>query len=354
MRMTRKELVISQIEHIETTPVPYVLGFEEGCGIELKLDDYFGTSRWRAWLDNAVISLPVVSRKLVFDRRAEEWTDLYGSRWRPATHPSEPVEHALKEPSLKGFSLPKVDELIDGDWQDRALRQIGNDRDHFHVALCNGHFETMWLLRGFENSLTDMVLHVLFIEKLMEFLTDHFLQIVEKELEIPVDGVMFSDDWGYQEGVIMGAERWRKLFKPHLARLYGAVHKAGRFVITHCDGSIGDILPDLIEIGLDVYQSVQPEARNNSPYNLKREYGRDITFWGGLGSQALIPFGTPREIKDEVRKLCHRMGEGGGYILGPSKEFQPETPVENAAAVVEAFLEQSGRSPGSPTLRRGS
>jgi uroporphyrinogen decarboxylase len=113
-------------------------------------------------------------------------------------------------------------------------------------------------------------------------------------------------------------------------------------VLTHCCGSIEAILPDAIEIGLDVYQSVQPEARDTNPYELKRKYGEWITFWGGLGSQSTIPFGTPDEIRAEVAKLCREMGRGGGYILGPAKGLQPGTPTLNAAAVVEAFLQQAG------------
>jgi uroporphyrinogen decarboxylase len=113
-------------------------------------------------------------------------------------------------------------------------------------------------------------------------------------------------------------------------------------VLTHCCGSIEEILPDLIEIGLDVYQSVQPEAANSNPYDLKRKYGDRMTFWGGLGSQSTIPFGTPEGIRAEVARLCREMGRGGGYILSGSKHLQPETPTENAAAVVEAFLEQAG------------
>jgi len=99
-------------------------------------------------------------------------------------------------------------------------------------------------------------------------------------------------------------------------------------------------MPDIIEIGPDVLQSIQPEAMN--PYELKRKWGDKITLWGGLGSQSVIPFGTPDAILAEVRRLCEEMSPGGGYILGPAKALQPETPTENAAAVLEAFLLHSG------------
>ena len=124
--------------------------------------------------------------------------------------------------------------------------------------------------------------------------------------------------------------------------MYARVHEAGKYTLSHCCGSVADIMPDIIEIGLDVLESVQPEAKGMNPYELKRRYGSDITFWGGLGSQSTIPHGTLDEIKAEVTRLCREMGRGGGYILTSAKGLQPETPTENAAAVVEAFLAEAG------------
>ncbi|MBZ0309294.1 MAG: hypothetical protein K8I82_24730, partial [Anaerolineae bacterium] len=105
-------------------------------------------------------------------------------------------------------------------------------------------------------------------------------------------------------------------------------------------GNVVDVIPDAIEIGLDILESVQPEAMN--PYMLKRRFGDNIAFWGGLGSQSILPFGSPDEIHAEVQKLCQEMGRGGGYILAPAKPLQEDTSAVNSAAVVEAFLEQAG------------
>jgi len=99
-------------------------------------------------------------------------------------------------------------------------------------------------------------------------------------------------------------------------------------------------MPDIIEIGLDVLESVQPEAEGMYPYELKKKWGDKITFWGTLGSQSTIPFGTPEEIKNEVQKLYREMGKGGGYILAPAKPIQPGTPTENTVAIFEAFTNQ--------------
>ena len=100
-------------------------------------------------------------------------------------------------------------------------------------------------------------------------------------------------------------------------------------------------MADVIEIGLDVLESVQPEAADMNPYELKQKWGDRITFWGGLGSQSTIPFGTPEKIHGEVQRLCGEMAKSGGYILAPAKPLQPETPTANAVAVVEAFTNQA-------------
>jgi uroporphyrinogen decarboxylase len=109
----------------------------------------------------------------------------------------------------------------------------------------------------------------------------------------------------------------------------------------HCCGSSAAILGDIVEIGLDVLESVQPKAAGMSPYALKNAWGDRITFWGCLGSQSTIPRATPAEIRQEIRRLRSEMSRGGGYILAPAKPLRTETPTENAVAIVEEFLDNS-------------
>lgn len=342
MSMTQKERVIAQINHEETDRVPYHLMFDPGSNIEELLDKFYGSNSWRDKVDNAIYQLPLPSTGINLDLGLEKYTDAYGSEWRLDLRPFALEKPAITQPSLEGYTFPKVSDLFDEGFEANALRLIEEQKNSFVVAAYGfGLFERSWVLRGFENVLMDVVANLDFYEELLDKLLVHQLEILERLLLLPVDGIWFFDDWGFQQGVLIGAERWRKLFKPRYEKLYRRTHESGKYVLSHCCGAIEKILPDVIEIGLDVYQSVQPEARNNNPYDLKQKYGDKITFWGGLGSQNMIPFGSPAEIKEEVRHLCRDMSKGGGYILGPAKEIQPETPDVNVAAVVEAFLEQS-------------
>ena len=342
MALSPRDRVIAQIKHQETDYVPYAIGFEGD--VAERLDAHYGGRDWRDRIDNAVLHVPTPNL-VVEETGAASFTDPYGSVWRLDRRPFHLKTPVLREPSLDGFTFPDLDTYFTPAWKNEALRFIEQHDDHFLVAGFGfGLFERTWALRGFDSAMMDAAGDPAFYDELVEQVAVHQLDIIERLLELPLDGIWFSDDWGYQHGVLLGPERWRSVLKPRLARQYARVHEAGKTVLTHCCGSIADILPDLIEIGLDVYESVQPEARDNDPYALKARYGDRLTFWGGLGSQSTIPFGTPEEIKAEVRKLCREMGRGGGYILAPAKALQPETSTANAAAVVEAFLEQAGVS----------
>jgi len=269
--------------------------------------------------------------------------DAFGGLWRDDRRPWHLVEPALNTPSFEGYAWPAAEQLM-GDIQARvadARRACVAKADSLRIISIGwGLFEHSWRIRGFEEALTDAVIRPDFYGELLDRLADLFVAFVNVWADVPADAIMFGDDWGYQQGVILGPERWRTLIKPRWARVYEAVHAQGKIVISHCCGSIVDIMPDIVEIGLDVLESVQPEPRGMNPYELKRCWGDQITFWGALGSQSTIQFGSPKEIHAEVRRLCAEMGRGGGYILAPAKSLQPGTPLENAVAVVEAFTSQ--------------
>ena len=339
--MVPRDAVLEQIQHRETRPVPYTLGFEGD--IAERLDAYYGGAEWRARLTPYIATVGGIDT--VQQQRVDEAhvRDAFGGLWRDDRRPWHLVEPALNTPSFEGYAWPAAEQLM-GDIQARvadARRACVAKADSLQIISIGwGLFEHSWRIRGFEEALTDSVLRPDFYGELLDRLADLFVAFVNVWADVPADAIMFGDDWGYQQGVILGPERWRTLIKPRWARVYEAVHAQGKIVISHCCGSIVDIMPDIVEIGLDVLESVQPEPRGMNPYELKRCWGDQITFWGALGSQSTIQFGSPKEIDAEVRRLCAEMGRGGGYILAPAKSLQPGTPLENAVAVVEAFTSQ--------------
>ena len=336
--MIPKERVIAQLKHRETECIPYAHLDFEGDVAE-RLDGHYGGAAWRERICNHIRHVPGLRDGMPYGQ-GNSVRDPFGSVWRMDLRPFHLEEPGLKEPSFAGYHFPEVEDFLFQGWREASLAEIEKQQDCFLVVGFGfGLFERTWAIRGFENVLMDSLAEPAFYEGLVERVADLQLAIVGRLVTLPVDGIMFSDDWGDQRGVLLGPENWRRFLKPHLARMYDVVQQAGKYVLSHCCGHVTEIIPDLIEIGLDCLQSIQPEAMD--PYELKREYGREMVFWGGLGSQRTIPFGTPDEIRGEVAKLCRVMGKGGGYILGPAKGLQPETSTENAAAVVDAFLEQA-------------
>jgi uroporphyrinogen decarboxylase len=334
--MTLREIVLAQINHQETERIPYTLPFEESVGE--RLDEHFGSSAWRDQLVPYVATCGSIHSK---GREPVDEThnrDAFGTIWRTDEIPSVVSEPGLKEPSFDNYAFPSVDGFADPEALANIPAAVAEASERFtivHTGMC---LWQAWYVRGFEQTMMDCVLEEDFYAELLDRMTDLTLAFIDRCADFECDALMMGDDWGTQRGVMLGPERWRKLFKPRYARIFDAIHAQGKLAIMHCCGSAADIMGDIVEIGLDVLESVQPEAAGMNPYGLKELWGDKITFWGGLGSQHTIPFGTPDEIREEIRHLRSAMGTGGGYILAPAKPLRPETPTENAVAVVEEFL----------------
>ncbi len=310
--MKPRDYVLDQIHHRQSDPVPYnLILYPES---EDRIDAHYGCPDWRKRL------VPYIRKESPFATWPQEmidddhFSDIWGSIWQQGPNAFHMDRPALAEPTLTGYEFPNAD----------SFRVIG---------LGWGILERTWHIRGFENALMDSVAEPEFYEELLDRITDLFLAFVDEVSDLPADAIMFGDNWGYQNGVILGPDRWRKFIKPRWAKVYDAVHAQGKITISHCDGCVTDIMADIIDSGLDVLESVQPEAMD--PYELKAKWGDKITFWGGLGSQSTISLASPDELRAEIRRLRKEMGRGGGYILGPSKPPLANAPTENIVALLE-------------------
>jgi uroporphyrinogen decarboxylase len=332
-------MVYAAIRHQQPEETPYALGFEGDT--EALLDEYYGGQAWKLRLKRYFTTVAAVDTDLKRTIDDTHNQDAYGGIWRTDRLPWHLEKPPLERPSFEGYAFPTPETFYRPDWKEDGFKTCAENRGERFVigSLGWGLFERSWNLRGFTTILTDSVENPAFFEEVLDRILTLYLDFVDYTCDLPVDAILFGDDWGDQRGIILGPKRWRKFLKPRWAQIYAAVHRHGKIVMHHSCGSVADIIPDLIEIGVDVMESVQPEAAGMNPYELKRKWGQQITFMGCLGSQSTIPFGTPEQIQAEVRRLRTEMGRGGGYILSPAKPLQTGTPILNAAAVFEAFAE---------------
>jgi uroporphyrinogen decarboxylase len=336
--MKPRDIVLESLHHRQPPAIPYTLAIEDD--VADRLDAHYGGPHWRERMIPYIVGVGAVDtdKKETIDNTHNR--DPYGGIWRTDRLPWHLETPPLSQPSFEGYTFPSPEDFYRPDWKEQAHQTIAANPNSFIVGnLGWGLFERSWNLRSFENILMDAIEAPDFFDEALDRLMNLYLAFVEYTADLPVDGILFGDDWGDQRGIIIGPKRWRKFLKPRWAKIYAAVHRHGKIVMHHSCGSVADIMPDLIEIGMDVLESVQPEAAGMNPYELKRHWGDKICFWGALGSQSILPFGTPDEIKAEVRRLKAEVGRNGGYILAPAKPLQPETPTENAVAALEAFTE---------------
>lgn len=195
-------------------------------------------------------------------------------------------------------------------------------------------YERAWALMGMEDMLLNMALNVSATMKLFERIAEYNMTLLDRILTSDFDGVYFGDDYGQQKGLIMGPDCWRKFIKPFLKEMFAKVKASGKYILLHSCGDIEDIFPDLIEIGLDAYNTVQPEIYDLK--KIKREYGKDLAFWGAISTQQFLTERTAQEVFDKSVETIKVLGQDGGYIFSPTHAVTPDIPIENIRAMLEA------------------
>jgi uroporphyrinogen decarboxylase len=200
-------------------------------------------------------------------------------------------------------------------------------------------FEVAWYMRSMELLLMDFVDNPDFAEVLLDRITEKRIIQAQRFAELGPDVIMFGDDVASQRGMLMSVAMWRRWLKPRLARVIASARRANPRVLIfyHSDGDATAIVPDLIEIGVDILNPIQPECMD--PFALKKKYGDRLSFWGTLGTQSTLPFGTPDDVRRDIKQRCEIVGAGGGLLIAPTHMVEPEVPWENLVAFVEAVKE---------------
>ncbi len=347
--MNKRQIVIETLRHKRCPVIPYNIDFT--VAMREKLKKHFGVTSTKDLSEavgNYCAQLNVGSvtgpSEGVIDEIYPELIgpNTYRDDWGVVWHiePGDDIgvvsEPALKEPSLKGFTPPEPKSRA------KYLKSFCEENpDRFRlVSLTSPIFQRAWFLRGFENFLMDMILHKEFVHELVDMIMEYTIKVVKEAISYDIDGFFLMDDWGQQEGLLMSPQMWREYFKPGMQKLCKMVKDRDIFVFFHSCGDIECLIPEIIEIGIDVLNPFQPEVMDL--YRIKQEYGDRLCFYGGIGTQEILPHGTVSQVKADVQEKVRILGKDGGYLLSPAHAVQVDVPVENILALIDAMKSDTG------------
>lgn len=334
--ITPRERVWQAIRHEQPDIVPYQINTTSAA--RARLEAHYGTSALDDLLGNHIVRY---KSRLEYDPLPEPgmFLDEWGVVWNRGIDADlgVPENRVLRERDLSALVVP---DPLDPRRYAGLPTFFAKNPDRFKLfSVSFSLFERAWTLRGMEALLADMIEAPAFVEALLDRICEWNMAVLDEMLTRRFDGVLFGDDWGQQRGLMFGAKRWRQFIKPRVAAMYRKVADAGAAVCIHCCGKVQELFPELIEMGLQMFNPFQPEAMDLR--EMKAQYGKDLTFYGGVSVQRLLPFGTPDEVRREVRRMLDDLGPGGGFVIAPSHEMPGDIPLENMLALIETVREQA-------------
>lgn len=340
-----RENIIRAIRRQKPEHIPFGLSLCESLNRLFKrktgADDYFDYYR-----------IPYRYISLLPSEKMPDFGKYYGTlpkgayidEWGVAQVPGEvahfvkmlhPMEDFTKPEQVWKFPLPDL--LEDYRWEGfenkvEEVKRKGLMAGYFALQI----FENAWYLRGIETLMIDMVEDEEMAAACLDRMTEIQCSMARRLAASGIDMIVYGDDVGTQNAMMMHPELWRRWLKPAMKKAIQAAKDVKPDIIAyyHSDGVINDIITDLIDIGVDVLNPIQPECMD--PIQLKKQYGDKLSFWGTIGTQTTMPFGTPKDVEDQVKLMIEQVGKDGGLVLAPTHLLEPEVPWENVLAFVNA------------------
>ena len=380
--MNSRERIIKTLSHEEPDQVPFDLAGSTWTGIasnayqkllshmNLELDN----PEWADVIQQIVIPSERVLEKLGVDTRglmpltSHNWnvydklTDAgdnweYFDEWNFTHHfpKNNGNWFSLVEYPMEKINNPAISDIEQFEWpraddkrriaglKEKAIKFREQGKIVIIKGLCAGVFEMHQRVRGMTNALIEPFVFPEFSDKLTGKIADlkiEFWEMALDELAGVVDIIAEGDDYGSQESQLIDPEHFRNYYKPHVKRVISAIREKARDakIMFHSCGNVRPLIPDFIEMGVDILNPVHITATGMEPRQLKKDFGRDIVFWGGgVDTQGVLPSGTPEQVADNVKQNIEALAPGGGYVFATVHNIQGDVPPENVMAMWETY-----------------
>lgn len=360
MQMTSRERVFTALRHEEPDRVPFFIKYEPW--VIPTLLEYFGVKREYNYAESilmqyngfdaelarkmgedclAIRSYPLFNFKPKIKKMAGGWeerTTEWGTviRHHLESRMSAMVDFPLKKASFEEMENHEFPDPHDRDFSilDYAVENYG---DEFVVmgGLGCGIFFKAFDLRGWQQFSIDMIENPEFAERLLDRILNWDMEVAKEVLKRDIDVFYTNDDYGAQDRLFCNPNLWRKFIKPRKKKLYDMAKSKGLWTYMHSDGNLMSILQDIVDCGIDILNPIQPLAMD--PVAVKRNFGDKLTLHTGVDVQRVLPFGTPYDVTNEVKKSIRTLAPGGGFIITPSHHLTHNIPLENTIAMVNAI-----------------
>lgn len=349
--MNSKERVLLALDHKEPDRVPINYRatdvVTEKVGKALRLDyegilEYFNVD-FREVIPS--YQGPVINSDLSSKIQKDIWgverTEIVTDTSRDVMVTLNPLKEIENVEDLDAYPWPKPEYFDFSNIEKKIDKYEGFavSTEGIHAEGYHGIFHQLTYLFGMEKVMMDFILNKDLINKTIEKITAYFLDYYERLFKAgngKFDILFYKDDFGSQNGLLISRDFIKEFFMPAMKKLVDLADAYGVKVALHSCGSIYDIIPDIVDIGVKILDPIQTTAKNMEINKLKTDFGNDLTFHGAIDTQELLPKGTPEEVKNVVNNTISVLGKGGGYFFSPSHRLQQDTPTENVLAMYDA------------------